>query len=78
MNYLLHSLGLNADFDAWERAGARGWGSATMRRYVEQIDCRDGDPMRAAALWMADKSNNCQVDQCSAASAAIDPEVRLF
>lgn len=39
MNFLLHFDGADADFDAWDAtmAGASGWGSRTMRPYLQTI-----------------------------------------
>lgn len=75
MNYLLHFTGLDSDFDAWEAAGANGWGAATMRKYLERMECRDGSPAEPATSWFGGKFNCVSevVDQCSAAANA--PEV---
>ncbi|XP_063232717.1 neither inactivation nor afterpotential protein G isoform X2 [Bacillus rossius redtenbacheri] len=37
MNYLLHFPGTDEDLDAWEAAGAEGWGSAHLRPYIRRV-----------------------------------------
>lgn len=81
MNYLLHTTGLDRDFDAWEAAGARGWGSATMRRYLEKINCHNGDPMQRSresdSRWSLGK-NDCDVDHCSAVKKQSESKVYVY
>lgn len=68
MNYLLHTVGLDRDFVAWESAGAIGWNSNTMRRYLDKFN--GGDQIRhgSGSRWaLDDDKTECDVDQCLAA-----------